>query len=81
MTTCASRDEHGLLYQVVLKLRPGGWGTEDLVRDDHGRVLAGVFDKDCKPLSSDRGLPLVQVPPADVRGAAERWLTEQQEEA
>jgi hypothetical protein len=73
------RDEYGLLYQVVLKLRPGGWGAEDLVRDDHGRALAWVFGEDGKPRSGSKGAPLPQVPPADVSDAAERWLSGQQQ--
>lgn len=76
MVECASRDQHGWPYQVGLKLRPGGHGTEDLVRDNRGRVLAWTFDEHAQPTRSERGPHVQQIPP-DVSDAAEQWLRRQ----
>jgi hypothetical protein len=66
-------DEYGHTYQVLLKLRPGGWGTEDLIRDDHGRILVRVVSEQGHPMTGTNGW-LVQVAPKDVSNAAEEWL-------
>jgi hypothetical protein len=75
LMTGSARDEHGVPYQVGLILRGGGWGTEDLVRDELGRVQAWVFDESGRSRQGSRG-PLVQVVPTEVAAAAEQWLAD-----
>jgi len=71
-----TRDEAGRPYQVCLKLRPGGHGIEDLVRDKSGHVLAWQSELDGAPRLGERG-PRVRRVPAEVAASAERWLAEQ----
>jgi len=78
MSGCASRDQWGWPYQVACRLRPGG-GADGLVRDEQGRVLAFVMGETGRPRMSDSGGVLAQVPPDDVREAAERWWVDQQQ--
>src|SRR5690349_12566506 len=74
-------DRHGHPYQVILRLLPGGGGTEDLRRDDEGRVLAWVLDAQARPIAGPDGAPLTEAVPAEVQAEAERWLAEQRDPA
>jgi len=71
--TNTTPDPTGAPFQVILRLRPGGHGTEDLVRDPGGGVLAWVLDPSHQHVHGERA-PLVQTVPPEVAEAAERWL-------
>jgi hypothetical protein len=74
------RDRHGYPYQVILLLLPGG-GTQDLRRDEQGRVLAWVLDAQARPILGPTGEPLTEPVPAEVQAEAEQWLARQMDPA
>ncbi len=78
MHRCASLDQHGWPYQVLVRAQPDG--THALVRDGCGRVLAFLFGEDQRPIRGDNGGMLVQVVPSDVSDAAERWEADKRQE-
>lgn len=55
-------------HQVILVLHPGGHGTNDLKRDDEGRVLGWEVSAEGKPGPGMRPVPI------EVAEAAEKWL-------
>jgi len=74
------KDRHGHPHQVILLLSPGG-DTEDLHRDEEGRVLAWVLDERARPMLGPDGEPLMEPVPAEVQAEAEQWLAQQRDPA
>ena len=71
------KDRHGYPYQVILLLLPGGGGTQDLRRDEQGRVLAWVLDAQARPMLGPAGEPMTEPVPPEVQAEAEQWLAQQ----